>query len=46
MSLAQRACGGEETRGGRFTSVPIGQQLWEQELESYKRFPPLQARDL
>jgi hypothetical protein len=24
-------------------SQPIGQQLWEQELESYAKFPPLQA---
>jgi len=23
--------------------LPIGQQLWEKELESYKQFPPLQA---
>jgi arylsulfatase len=23
--------------------LPIGQQLWLQELESYKKFPPLQA---
>ena len=23
--------------------LPIGQQLWEKELESYKTFPPLQA---
>ena len=23
--------------------LPIGQQLWEKELESYKEFPPLQA---
>ena len=23
--------------------LPIGQQLWERELESYKNFPPLQA---
>ena len=23
--------------------LPIGQQLWEQELESYAKFPPLQA---
>jgi hypothetical protein len=23
--------------------LPIGQQLWEKELESYVKFPPLQA---
>ena len=23
--------------------LPIGQQLWMKELESYKEFPPLQA---
>ena len=23
--------------------LPIGQQLWLKELESYKKFPPLQA---
>ena len=23
--------------------LPIGQQLWEKELLSYKEFPPLQA---
>ena len=23
--------------------LPIGQQLWEKELYSYKEFPPLQA---
>jgi arylsulfatase len=23
--------------------LPIGQQLWEKELESYQEFPPLQA---
>ena len=23
--------------------LPIGQQLWEKELESYRQFPPLQA---
>jgi arylsulfatase len=23
--------------------LPIGQQLWEKELMSYKTFPPLQA---
>jgi hypothetical protein len=23
--------------------LPIGQQLWEKELMSYKKFPPLQA---
>jgi arylsulfatase len=23
--------------------LPIGQQLWLQELESYKKFPPLQT---
>ena len=23
--------------------LPIGQQLWEEELESYEMFPPLQA---
>ena len=23
--------------------LPIGQQLWEKELMSYKEFPPLQA---
>ncbi len=23
--------------------LPVGQQLWEQELESYAKFPPLQA---
>ena len=25
------------------TCCPIGQQLWEKELMSYKTFPPLQA---
>jgi arylsulfatase len=23
--------------------LPIGQQLWEKELETYQKFPPLQA---
>jgi hypothetical protein len=23
--------------------LPIGQQLWEEELSSYEKFPPLQA---
>jgi len=25
--------------------LPIGQQLWEQELESYQQFPPLQPAE-
>jgi hypothetical protein len=34
LSLAHRACGAVPPRGGRFTSVPLGQQLWEKELLS------------
>jgi hypothetical protein len=26
-----------------FNMLPVGQQLWLKELESYKKFPPLQA---
>jgi arylsulfatase len=50
MTAQKTALGFGGALGGPITAfiydwnmLPIGQRLWEKELESYQKFPPLQA---